>query len=301
MALATWMLAESPTIEELALPVDDHRMYYLRAGNGPALILLHGLLGSAEAWYPCIPKLAENSTVYAPDALGIGKSERVPDLDASLTAHVDRVEKFLRKAGIEKADFVGTSHGGAVAMMMAARYPHRVRSLLLHAPANPFSTASDPLVHFYRSPLGHWFAQQVPYLPEKLQELALGRMYGNSQLVRHDVLQRYMNSLRVPGTVQHVMNMIDGWFENMKTLAAALDGMQKVPALLLWGTRDRAVTLESGRVLEKKLGAEMVILPGVGHLPHDEAPLTFADAINEFLHKLNRCGQPSGPKLVQRY
>jgi pimeloyl-ACP methyl ester carboxylesterase len=185
-------------------------------------------------------------------------------------------------------------------MMLAARQPERVRSLVLHAPANPFSLLSDPLVHFYRTPLGRWFANQVPNLPEKLQEMALGRMYGNNKLVRYEALERYMSSLRVPGTVQHVMNIIDCWFKDMRELGAVLDRVVDVPTLLLWGTHDRAVSLESGRQLEKILHrSELVILPGVGHLPHDEAPIAFADAVDAFLRKIDRSEAHRGLQLVR--
>ena len=57
-------------------------MHCLKAGAGPELILLHGLLGTASTWELTIPGLAEESTVYAVDALGIGESERVPGIDA---------------------------------------------------------------------------------------------------------------------------------------------------------------------------------------------------------------------------
>src|ERR1700760_583851 len=178
MALANWMLlADKPQYEEISVLIDGHRMTGLKAGSGPALVLTHGLLGSADAWSPCFERLGRQSTVYAVDTLGIGRSERVAGLDAGLAAQADRLAAFLVGAGISKADIAGTSHGGAVTMMMAARHPELVRSLVLHAPANPFSLVGDSLVNFYRSPLGHWFANQVPNLPLKLQELALGRMY----------------------------------------------------------------------------------------------------------------------------
>jgi pimeloyl-ACP methyl ester carboxylesterase len=300
MALAHWMLAEDSLPGEISVFVNGHRMHALTAGKGPAVVLLHGLLGSADAWHPCFSRLGQASSLYAVDSLGIGRSERVPGLDASLSAHADRLAMFLTGAGIDRADIVGTSHGGAVAMMFAARHPERVRSLVLHAPANPFSLLGDPLVHFYRTPLGHWFANQVPNLPEKLQELALGRMYGNNKVVRHEILERYMSSLRVPGTVQHVMSIIDRWFEDMRELGAVLDRLSDVPTLLVWGTHDRAVSLESGRQLEKILDrAELVVIEGLGHVPHDEAPIAFADVVNEFLHKIDRSETHHGPQLVQ--
>ncbi|HYK36029.1 alpha/beta hydrolase [Alloacidobacterium sp.] len=301
MALATWMQpADGQKIEEMSVPVDGHKMHCLTTGRGPALALFHGLLGTADAWRPCLPRLAEESSVYAVDTLCIGKSERVPGLDASLIAQADRMSRFLAKAGIRRADIVGTSHGGSMAMMLAARHPEQVRSLILHAPANPFSFVGDPLVHFYRTPLGRWFARQVPNLPEKLQELALGRMYGNSKLVRREALERYMSSLRMPGTTEHVMNIIDGWFDDMRELGTALEKLHDLPVLLVWGTHDRAVSLESGHKLERMLHhAELVVIPGMGHLPHDEAPLAFADAINGFLRHLDRSEAERGPRLVR--
>jgi pimeloyl-ACP methyl ester carboxylesterase len=301
MALANWMLlADGPQLEEKSVAIQGHRMRCLVTGHGPELVLLHGLLGSAEAWYPCLSRLGEGSRVYAVDSLGIGRSDRVSGLDASLSAQADRLAQFMQASGIEQADIAGTSHGGAVAMMLAARNPGLVRSLVLHAPANPFSTLGDHMVRFYCSPLGRWFAQQVPNLPEKLQELALGRMYGNAKLIDRNVLDRYMSSLRVPGTVAHVLNILDHWFDDMRELESILDTLQGFPILLLWGTRDRAVSMESGRRLEKMLPlSEMVVIPGVGHLPYEESPQVFADAVNSFLHKLDRGEVRRGPQLVR--
>jgi pimeloyl-ACP methyl ester carboxylesterase len=300
MALASWLLADDPQVKEISVSIEGHHMQALVSGHGPSLVLLHGLLGSADAWHPCFSRLGKQSTVYAVDSLGIGRSERVAGLDESLSAQADRMALFMTRAGIDKADVLGTSHGGAVAMMLGARHPERVRSLLLHAPANPFSSIADPLVHFYRSSLGHWFAQQVPNLPEKLQELALGRMYGNSKLASHEVLDRYMSSLRVPGTVQHVLGILNRWFEDMRELEGILDALREIPILLLWGTRDRAVSIESGRRLEQMFNrAEMVIMPGVGHLPYDEAPAGFTDAVNGFLRKMNRSEMRPRPQLVR--
>jgi pimeloyl-ACP methyl ester carboxylesterase len=300
MALASWMLLDGPQLEEKSVLIDGHRMHCLVTGSGPEMVLVHGLLGSAEAWYPCLGRLGEESKVYAVDLLGIGRSDRVPGLDASLPAQADRLAQFMQGAGIGRADLVCTSHGGAVAMMLASRHPQMVRSLVLHAPANPFSTVADPLVHFYRSSLGHWFAQQVPNLPEKLQELAIGRMYGNAKLMNRRVLDRFMNLLRVPGTVEHVLNILDRWFEDMRALELVLESLRDVPVRLLWGTRDRAVSIESGHLLEKALqGADMVVLPGVGHLPYEESPAAFSEAVNGFLRRLDRGDARKRPQLVR--
>jgi pimeloyl-ACP methyl ester carboxylesterase len=213
----------------------------------------------------------------------------VPKLDVSLAATAGRLIEWMDAKGIAQADIVGTSHGGSVALMLAALHPGRVRSLVLHAPANPFSDVADPLIRFYRTALGRWFAGRLPTVPASVQALALGRMYGDASRIRSGSLERYIASLRVPGTVSYVLSILDRWELDMDALQAALPGVRKIPALLLWGDRDRAVSLRSGeRLVEYFDRASLLVIPGAGHLPHEEVPVAFAGAINGFLGGLNR-------------
>lgn len=290
MSLASWMNAlEHPQTREEFIPISRAKMRCLISGDGPALVLLHGLLGTADAWGRAMERLAGASTVYAPDALGIGGSDRVPGLDVSLRATAARVIELMDDRRIDRADIVGTSHGGSVALMLAACYPQRVRSLILHAPANPFSDIADPLIRFYRTALGRWFAARIPIVPASMQSLALGRMYGDSSRIRSGSLEHYIQSLRVPGTIEYVLSILDRWHEDMKDLGEVLPRLRKIPALLLWGDRDRAVSLSSGERLVRYFDkASLMVIPGVGHLPHEEVPLAFAGAIAGFLSGLKR-------------
>jgi pimeloyl-ACP methyl ester carboxylesterase len=285
-------------IEKQWVPIDGHQMHCLKAGAGPELVLLHGLLGTASTWEPAIPALAAESTIYAVDALGIGGSERVPGIDATLEAQADRIVKFMDGASIANADFLATSHGGAVALTLAAKYPGRVRNLMLHAPANPFSHLGDALIRFYLSGLGTWFAHRVARLPEPMQAIGLGRMYGDPTQLRDGALGKYMGSLRVPGTVAYILSMLSAWFDDMAKLEAALKQVCQVPALLLWGDRDRAVSLESAQELLRYFDrAELEVLPGAGHLPYEECPETLARIVNSFLVRM-RGRSEAGPRLV---
>jgi pimeloyl-ACP methyl ester carboxylesterase len=253
------------------------------------MLLLHGLLGTADAWGPATQRLAASSTVYAPDALGIGGSDRVSNLDVSLTATAGRLIELMDSKGVAQTDIVGTSHGGSVALMLASLHPERVRSLVLHAPANPFSDVADPLIRFYRTALGRWFAGRLPTVPASVQALALGRMYGDASRIRSGSLERYIASLRIPGTVSYLLRILDRWEMDMAALQAALPGVRRIPTLLLWGDRDRAVSLRSGeRLLEYFDHASLLVIPGAGHLPHEEVPVAFAGAINSFLGGLKR-------------
>ncbi|HEY4046862.1 MAG TPA: alpha/beta hydrolase [Acidobacteriaceae bacterium] len=302
MGLARWMsdFQGSLEVEHHSAAVDGHEMHYWRAGTGPDLLILHGLLGTAAAWEDMAPRLAPDSTVYAIDALGIGRSERPPGIDSGLEAQADRVAQFMAAVGIPTADILATSHGGAVALMLAAKHPARVRTLILNAPANPFSDWSDSLIRFYQSPLGRWFAHRIPYLPEPVTAVALGRMYGDEKAAQNGELKRYMDSLRIPGTVDYVLSILSRWFEDMHSLESALERVRSFPALLVWGDQDRAVSLESGRRLQRFFDhSELIPLPGTGHLPSEECPGIFAHAINTFLIR-SRAEREIGPKLVRK-
>jgi pimeloyl-ACP methyl ester carboxylesterase len=297
MALGRWMLDAfgRVQIEKHWVQVDGHRMHCLKAGLGPDLILVHGLLGTASAWDLTIPHLAEESTVYAVDALGIGESDRVPGLDATLEAQAGRLVVFMDQSGIRSADFLATSHGGAVALMLAAKYPGRVKNLALHAPANPYSQLGDPLINFYLSGLGTWFAHRIATLPEPMQALALGRMYGDPTQLRDGSLGKYIGSLRVPGTVNYVLSILSTWFADMAKLQAELEHVRQFPTLLLWGDRDRAVSIGSGQQLRRCFDrVEFQVLPGAGHLPYEECPETLSRLVNSFLTRM----RAAGPQLV---
>src|ERR1700722_5567306 len=128
-------------VEESWVNLDGGRMRYVRAGSGPPLVLLHGLFGYSFSWRYTIPALAPYATVYAPDMLGAGFSDRPAGLDYSMRATAKRILRFIARLGISSFDLLGTSHGGAVAMMAAAECLsgntglHFLR-LVLVAPAN---------------------------------------------------------------------------------------------------------------------------------------------------------------------
>jgi len=277
-----------PRLEECVTTVAGYPMYSLQAGGGSPLILLHGLLGAAVCWRPAMRALARRARVYAIDAIGIGCSARVPGLDASLGASAERLRSFMDSEGIERADLCASSHGGAVAMFFAATYPERVRSLVLQAPANPFCSRSRPQIRLFTSRMGRWLGRWIPHAPRRLQSIALERMYGDPQRIQPGTLENYVRSLKIPGTIDYILSVLANWTEDMSQLKRLLRKLRGLPCLLLWGTNDRAVSLASGVALQRVLGAQLALLPGLGHLPYEEQPLDFANRVSEFLASVPR-------------
>jgi 4,5:9,10-diseco-3-hydroxy-5,9,17-trioxoandrosta-1(10),2-diene-4-oate hydrolase len=271
-------------IEEGFVLVGGVKIHYECAGTGRPLLLLHGLVGSAKNWRQNISFLAGDSKVYAVDLFNMGESERVPGLDAGLEATADRVVECMDALGLDEADVAGHSHGGAVAMMLAARHADRVRRLILFAPANPFCDLGNQLIRFYQTRFGVWLARQIPFFPRMLKATALSRMYGDPSRVTDDALEGYTAGLHVPGTIDHVLQIVHRWSVDMGLLQAALAKLAGKPTLLIWGDRDRAVGLSSGRQLQRILPlSSLIVIPGVGHIAFEEQPDVCNRAMRDWL------------------
>ena len=272
------------SVEHRHVEVGGARVHYQFAGEGPPLLLLHGLVGSGRNWRQNIGFLSRCASVYAFDLFNMGESERVSGLDASLEATADRIVAMMDVLSLGAADIAAHSHGGAIAMMLAARHPERVCKLILIAPANPFCDAGRHLIRFYNTRTGAWFARRIPMLPRRLHATALGRMYGDPTRVAKGTLETYTDGIRIPGTVDHVLQIVAGWYDDMRSLHLELAKLTGKSALFIWGDRDRAVSLTSGRCLQGIMPmSKLVVMPGVGHLPFEELPDACNAAMFEWL------------------
>ncbi|HLW86085.1 MAG TPA: alpha/beta hydrolase [Candidatus Sulfotelmatobacter sp.] len=276
-------------IDECRIEMEGCRMRYLRAGSGPPLILLHGLLGYSFSWRFAMPALAPYATVYAPDLLGAGFSDRAFSLDHSVRATAKRVVLFAERLELSSFDLLGTSHGGAVAMMVAEEClapdsDVKLNRLVLVAPVNPFSSHGKWLAPFFGTPLGaSLFRLTIPRMPF-LFPYWHRRMYGNERNIPPGTFEGYMAPLAIPGLFEHALNIVRTWKRDLVELETVLPKLAGVPTLIIWGQDDPAVYVSSVRPLAKFFpNSETLIFPGVGHLPYEECPEEFNRALIEFL------------------
>lgn len=262
-----------PRYQEAFVDAVGARLYYLHAGSGKPLLLIHGLVGSSANWRDNIGALAQQASVYAIDLVNRGKSQPVWGVDAGLRATANRIVAVMDALNLAETDIIAHSHGGAVALMLAALHPRRVRSLILFAPANPYCRSSDPMVRIYSTPWGGFLAWMLPYLPIPIQRIALGEMYGGSDRVVESCLHEIVDGLRNPATLRHVLCILRCWFVERAKLEAALRRVKQIPTLLVWGDRDCTVSLSSAVQLHRELRAsELIVLPGAGHSVFEETP-----------------------------
>jgi pimeloyl-ACP methyl ester carboxylesterase len=274
----------SPAIEERWAVVDGYGMRYLCGGTGPALVLVHGLLGYSFSWRYVLPVLSEMATVYAVDMLGVGFSDRPPKLDCRFRAHAERLLAFLDGVGITSCDLLGTSHGGAVAMMAAALAPERVQRLILVAPANPWSTHGKGWAPFLTSKPMSWLILRLGPELEVAHDLVLRRLYADRVRMRPGTLAGYSAPLRIPGAFKYWLDVMRTWNRDLEDLQSAMPRIAHIPTLLLWGDKDTAVDPNSAAELGRQFThCRVELFEGVGHLPYEEAPERFNSSMMNFL------------------
>jgi len=272
------------SIQDHWITLDGARMRYLKDGRGPALVLVHGLLGYSFSWRYAIPVFAELGTVYAVDMLGVGFSDRPQGLDCCLQSSAERLLRFLDAAAIDSCDLLGTSHGGAVSMMAASIAPDRIRRLILVAPVNPWSLFGKPTAKFLTRP---WvkpiFLSVAPHL-EIIHGYLLRRLYGDSSRIRPGTLKGYSAPFAMPGAFRYGLSVLNTWAEDLQHLEAALPRIAHIPTLIIWGGLDNAVDPASAPKLSQRFHkCQVRILEGVGHLPYEEVPDEFNRTVKDFL------------------
>ena len=274
-------------ISENWVEADGLQIRFLDAGTGPALILVHGLLGYSFNWRKVIPILATRRRIIVPDMAGSGFSECRPDLDFSLAGSAKRLLGFLDAVGIGCCDLVGSSYGGATGALAAATAPSRVRSLILVAPANPWSRIGRKRVLLLQNP---GVASLFPKVARRLSPVHhywVRRMWGDPQKVSRETLDGYVRPLIRKGVFEHAVKIVRTWQTDMTKMQAALRHVAGLPSLLIWGSRDRVVDINSAEPLARELGgARVAIIEGAGHLPYEECPEEFSRIVREFLHGL---------------
>jgi 4,5:9,10-diseco-3-hydroxy-5,9,17-trioxoandrosta-1(10),2-diene-4-oate hydrolase len=117
-------------IENLYLEINGHRTHYLKAGSGPPVVLLHGGASDSRDWLGTMAALAHRFTLYAPDLIGFGQSER-NEAGYYLSDFIEFTEEFVKILGLENPDMVGHSFGGRVGAGVAVRNRVKIRRLVL--------------------------------------------------------------------------------------------------------------------------------------------------------------------------
>jgi 2-hydroxymuconate-semialdehyde hydrolase len=254
---------------------------YIRQGQGPPVLLLHGIPSSSYLWREVIDRLSATFDVLAPDLLGYGDSDKRLDADLSIAAQARYMVAFMETLGVHQAAVIGHDIGGGVAQLMAVDEPQRVARLVL------IDSAAD----------NNW---PVPVIA-RLKEPAWDQIMVNIDMrkgLREGLEKGTVTAGRVTDEV------VDEWTRPFQDLggrraylraARALNNRDLIsrskhideietPTLILWGANDAFLEPRWAEVLQRKLRNSTVeiIDPGGHFLPLDR-PDAVVEAITRFL------------------
>jgi pimeloyl-ACP methyl ester carboxylesterase len=268
--------------------VHGYRRAYVRAGEGPALLLVHGIGASSDTWRDLIPLLARDHTVIAPDLLGHGHSDK-PRADYSVAAFANGLRDLLGVLGIERATVVGHSLGGGVAMQFAYQYPDFCDRLVLVSTGG-VSREVHPALRLVSMPNAD-LGLRLLHLPaarlagqitgEVLRRLGTGLGEDADDLMRvFDAMPDATSRAAVIATLRAVVD----WRGQMVTMLDRCYLGRAMPTQLIWGGRDAIIPVSHARMAHAALpGSRLEIIPRAGHFPHHSEPVRFVAVLQEFL------------------
>jgi 2-hydroxy-6-oxonona-2,4-dienedioate hydrolase len=258
----------APPPEKVAA-VFGQNLHYYEAGEGPVVILLHGLGGGKEAWMGSFGALAAQHHVYAIDQIGFGRSDK-PLLEYKIATFVDFLQGFMQTQNIAKATLVGNSLGGWIALDFAAQHPGMVEKLVL------VDSAGLPWTQTFPADLN-------PSSVAGMRAMLESVFYDKKMLTDEVVLQAFTNHVRSNEgyTIQRTLaGFATSQFEDTKLASI------HAPTLVVWGRQDGLIPLASGKKLQDGIpGATLVLIEECGHAPEIEKPGEFNRALLEFLGK----------------
>jgi pimeloyl-ACP methyl ester carboxylesterase len=285
-------------------------------GEGPPIVLVHGLGGAHVNWMAAGPLLAKHGRVLAPDLAGFGLTPRA-GRSSSIQANARLLGRFLREVAGTPAILVGNSMGGMVGILEAAARPSDIAGLVLVDPVLPMAgRRPDRLVLLafaaYAVPgVGERFVRsRVAALgPEGLVRETFRYCCADVSSLREDIVQAHIEFARVRerqpwaarAFLQAARSLV-GLVLRPRTYRAAIRRV-RAPTLLLHGTQDRLVSVLSARATARlRPDWTFRVLDGVGHLGELEAPEQFAETVDGWLEGPGRvaldAASSAGPRAA---
>jgi pimeloyl-ACP methyl ester carboxylesterase len=263
------------------------RVNYVQAGDGPVLLLIHGIAGTLENWQAVIGTLARHHTVVAPDLPGHGGSAPSAG-DYSLGALATELRDLLIALGHERATLVGHSLGGGIAMQFTYQFPEMTERLvlvssgglgpevsaLLRAAALPGADQFIAATAALGNNIGPKISRALRVLGLRTTTDVAVVASGYASLVDRDRRAAFLATLHgVVGTGGQLIHAGDRLY--------LADGM---PVQIIWGDRDPIIPVKHARSAHEAMpGSQLEIFEGVGHLPQLEAPEHFVAVLERFI------------------
>jgi pimeloyl-ACP methyl ester carboxylesterase len=270
------------------IQLHGHEVVYRVAGEGPPVVLIHGMVNASRHWAGVAERLAERHLVIAPDLIGHGDSA-TPRGDYSLGAHAAVIRDLLSALGIDRATVVGHSLGGGIAMVFFWQFPERVERLALVS-SGGLGDRVSPLLRSAALPGASALISLAGHrrVTDGLDRAGGAlRDRGSSLGVQLQAIARALRPLGSAGAREAFVQTLRAVIDRHGQRVSATDRLyllRDVPTLIAWGDRDRTIPVEHGRAAHRAIpGSRFVTIPGAAHFPHLERPDELAEALADFI------------------
>jgi pimeloyl-ACP methyl ester carboxylesterase len=257
-------------MEEKKISINGLESNYKIAGEGPAVLILHGWGGSSDSWIKVIEILTKQGfKVICPDFPGFGKS-KTPLSPWSLENYTDWINEFTKFLNLDKFFLIAHSFGGRIAIKFTVKYPEEIKSLILCASAGIKPTPGlKTRIIFRLARVGN--AVFTPKHLTRFKDGARNFFY---------IFLRHKDYVKANGTMKETIKKV-----LEEDLLSDLEKI-KIKTLLIWGGNDKLVPLKYANIFKEKIeNSELEILPKIGHSPHLEVPEKLSYIIINFLRK----------------
>ncbi len=270
------------------LTIHGHRRAFVKVGQGPVVLLLHGLGCDHTTWEPVIESLARRYTVIAPDLLGHGLSDK-PRADYSVGGYANGMRDLLTCLGIDRVTVVGHSFGGGVAMQFAYQFPERTERLILVASGGLGSEVS-PFIRAITTPGFHPVMGALTLPGVRHVGKAGLRVLAKvpSRLTRDlDEVAEIYDSFKDPATrhaIRHVVRAVVDYRGQIVTMTDRAYLTQVMPMAVFWGRDDQVIPVShASHAARLAPDARVEVIPNAGHFPHKDHPQRFVKLLHEFI------------------
>jgi pimeloyl-ACP methyl ester carboxylesterase len=273
---------------ERQIDLHGHPVTYHQVGQGPAVLLIHGITSSSRTWRAVMPALAEHHTVIAPDLLGHGRSAK-PRGDYSLGGYASGLRDLMVALEIPGATVVGHSLGGGVAMQFAYQFPERVERLAL-VDSGGLGAEVSLVLRAATLPGAEYVLPLLASGPLRGAGAALGSVLGRVGLRANADVRGMAEGFESLGDgaarrafVHTARSVIDPAGQRVDA-TDRLYLAEHVPSLIVWGDRDRMIPVQHGRDAHELMpGSRLEIFPGAGHFPFNDDPERFVAVLTDFI------------------
>ncbi len=277
--------AKYETAASQYLEIDGTRIHYRMEGEGPPVVLLHGVLAQLQTWDGWVECLKDRYRIFRMDLPGFGLTGPVINGTYTPEYAVELFEKVRRALNEEHFHLVGNSLGGFLSWYYAALYPQHVDRLILIDPLS-YPQRMPPVMHLALLPgirrlASFWVPR--PFVAEGVRQV-----YGDPRRYDSAVIDRYHQLLLREGNRAAMLDYFElgGKHFDPGATSRLWDIIPRIRArtLLMWGEKDRWLPIHHVQRWKKDLPAIQVkTYPGVGHIPMEEIPEQSAADADAFL------------------